>query len=366
MDFKTGEGMSPLSGILKKVDVYFADDVDSTYFNQSAYEGIQRNGLWLSDFSLIHYASIHYQSRFKNNIPRRVRATFDTIEPSVNILLNTGNNRFYFSGTEESELKKQSSEVIGVGFAIAVSHKLFDANLNRINRLDSVGNGKRCDYEIIKENQRLIVESKGGKYGLNKAKSIITAQKSGHPGVPKYGIISRILRNLEPVSLYIVDPEVTIDATDNNYIIFKILEHYSKVARLAGLYRLSEKINERLERIIYLYMDVYHFNNQAFDFGNVIKMGKSLHVGKGLYEFIAFFAPDQEIGLKHITKEGDLIFFGIDKKIFDIIVNQDFDALLSYNLLFDYSENGEDISALDNGTFLIKRPKNEIDDILSL
>lgn len=359
--------MSPLSGILKKVDVYFDDNVDATYFNKSAQLDILTNGFWLSDFSLIHYASIHFQSRFRNNIPRRVRATFDTIEPSIHIPQDTELNGFYFSGNEETDLKKQSSEVIGVGFAIAISNKLFNANLNRINKLDSIGNKKRCDYEILTQNQRLIVESKGGKYSLNKGKSIISTQKLSYPWVPKYGVITRILRNAEPVTLHIVDPETQPKMIDKNYIIIKILEHYSKTSRLAGLYTLSEKINERLEKIHNQNMNAFHFNKEALDLGNVVKLGKPLSViVGGLYSFEVFFAPNSEIGLKYISEQGKIIFFGMEKRLIEILFNQDYDALLSYRLKIDSTEKLEDMSVLDNGTFLMKRPKNEIDDILSL
>ena len=53
--------MYKLSGKLKKIKVDFDSTVKSNHFNQNAFDLIKNNGLYLTDLSLIHYASIHYQ-----------------------------------------------------------------------------------------------------------------------------------------------------------------------------------------------------------------------------------------------------------------------------------------------------------------
>lgn len=89
---------------IKNVPVNFEQNIKIALFNQKAYNNIKTTGHSLTDLNLIHSASIHYQSRFQSNIPRRFKATLDVIEPSL-IDERTG---FYFSDIEDSELQKQS------------------------------------------------------------------------------------------------------------------------------------------------------------------------------------------------------------------------------------------------------------------
>ena len=126
--------MSNLSAKLKNIKTNFAKNVDIKPFNQKAYVDIRNNGLFLTDLALIHCSSIHFQSKFSNNISRRLRYTLDTIETS---LVKNKYNKFIFNSSEEPELQKISSEVLSVGFSTHLMHRLFDINFNNINRLQS-------------------------------------------------------------------------------------------------------------------------------------------------------------------------------------------------------------------------------------
>lgn len=355
--------MSPLSGRLKNVMVFFDTDIDINYFDNLSYQQIKNNGIWLTDYNLIHYASIHYQSRFKNDIGRRFRYTLDTIEPSLNNNPVNQNNRFYFSANEDIELQKQSSEVIGVGFAIALSHKLFNINLNRINKIGGRGNRKRCDFEILKNSQKIIVESKGGKQALNALRNNILKQKNNYvDALAKYGIIAKILRNEDPVSLYIVGPDKIINENNINYIIINILKHYSKTARLSGFYRLSQEINKRLNDIKGKGNNALYFNKKEINYNNIVKLGRSYEIMYDNYRFRTFFAPDKEIGLKYITSDEKILFFTMEENLINILEKQDYNMLLNYSL--EYEGHLGDLSIFNNGTFLISLNKKEFSKLI--
>ncbi len=351
--------MYQLSGNIKKINVNFDQNVDTSFFNQSSYHKIKNDGLLLTDLSLIHYASVHYQSKFNNSLSRRYKYTLDTIEPSI---INNNTHEFYFSGDEESELQKVTSEVVGVGFAIALSHNVLDVRVNRINRLPLNGGKKRCDFETIKENNRIIIESKGTKRDIGRAKNKINAQKQEYQNCIKYGIISHLPRDAGPAELYMVDPEIELEEINRDYTVIVLLTHYSKATRLAGFYRLSDKLNERIEQIRESENNTSRFDGIALDFGNVVKLGKSLSIQVGDSQFLSFFSPDKENGLKVFLKDNEtILIYGIEEKIFDILDRQNYEELIEYefkNIIDDK------FSILDNGSFLIKESSVKLQEIL--
>jgi len=163
-----------ISSQLKNIRVYFDSSVDARHFSQNAFHQIRAVGLSLTEFALIHCASIQYQSRFSNSIARRVRYTLDTIEPSIVRNMTGG---FLFSDEEESELQKSSSEVIGVGFAVHLMQQLLDVRFREISRIPLNNGKKRCDFEVVKNKARYIFESKGRKTNIKGAKEEIKGQK---------------------------------------------------------------------------------------------------------------------------------------------------------------------------------------------
>lgn len=348
--------MFNINARIKRVSVSFDPNVVTTHFNQQAFNCIQNQGLELTDLSLIHYASIHYQSRFKNSVSRRFKHTLDTIEPS---LTNINAGGFYFSNYEDSELQKMSSEVIGVGFAMALSHRLLGIPCNRMKRINPLGMRKRCDYEALKDGNRIIIEAKGTKGNVNGARNKITAQKGSYPAdCAKYGVISHIPRDHRPTSLTVVDPDAEFWQVSRDYQILSLLDHYSRVARLAGFYRLSEKLNERIDSIISGNTNTASLQGRKLEFGNVRKLGVSLGVVLNNQRFITFFAPDWNTGLKIQRQNKEVLFFGVDARAVDILEEQDFDQLLDYSFENSITDR---YSTLDDGTFLGIADKDKIE-----
>ncbi len=62
--------------------------------------------------------------------------------------------------------------------------------------------------------------------------------------------MSSIPRDGRPAKLHMVDPEIELEEANRDYIVVSLLTHYSKIARLAGFYRLSIKLNERIYKIM--------------------------------------------------------------------------------------------------------------------
>lgn len=355
----------PINASLKKVDVNFLNEptsvlprvIDISQFNQNAYNEIRTRGHYLTDLNLIHCASIHYQSRFNNNISRRFRYTFDTIEPS----LLDRRTHFYFDDFEEAELQKISSEVIGVGFAISLFKKLLDVNFNCFIRIPPKGNGKRCDFEILKNSSTFILESKGRKNGLNAAKNQIYDQKSNSVGCSaKYGCISMIKRNNTPVSIYIVDPPENSNNKLKDDRIIDLLIYYTKVIQLCGFYNLAKHLNSRIANIEIDKQAIARYNNSRIEYKNIVKAGRELEINlNGNIRFKTFNANNFEVGFKKIIRlEGNeyLLLFGIDSDLLEIIEKQDYDSLLEYNytkhLEKSYDMIDSDVSIHDDGTLL--------------
>ncbi len=347
-----------LSGQLKRIKVNFGHDVDISHFNQNAYNQVRTQGFFLNEISLIHYASIHYQSKFHNSLSRRFKYTLDTIEPAI---IHGSSDSFIFSGTEESELQRITSEVIGVGFSVGLMHRLLDVKLNAINKLPEAGSMKRCDYEILKNNSRIIFESKGRKYDIEGAKKEILSQKSNYTHCVKYGIISHIPRDNTPSQLFVIDPEEEPSKIDKHYMIISLLNHYSKGARLAGFYRLSEKLNDRLYAIGLVENDTDRFKGKSLEYKNIFKIGKTLQITVDNLSFQSFFAPDLQNGLKATLEDNSMLIFGMDKNLIRLLESQDYDQLLEYkhkNIIY------HKYSVLDNGTFLMREQKDKIMDII--
>lgn len=346
--------MYNINPTLKYIEVDFDSSVNTSSFNQNSYNQITNSGLELNEISLIHYASIHYQSKFNNSLARRFKYTLDTIEPS---LVNPTSGKFYFSGNEESELQRITSEVIGVGFALSLMHRLLDVKFNNFNRIPISGRGKRCDFEIIKDGERFIIEAKGRKTNINGAKDEIHAQKNSYPDLVKYGVVSHIPRNGEPSRLFVTDPEVELPPADRDYKIISILNHYSKIARLGGFYRLSEKLNDRIDDIIEAKGVTGQFNHVSLDYGNVFKLGRAIEFSFPDMAFSSFFSTNMEVGFKTILKNNKMLVFGMDRKVIELLEGQDYDGLLEYEFR---NIHGDEYSILDNGTFLIRTDSEAI------
>jgi len=347
--------MYNISASIKHIDVDFDVQVDKSYFNQNAFNYINTNGLALNEISLLHYSSIHYQSKFYNSPARRFRYTLDTIEPS---LVNPSSGQFIFTGNEGPELQKITTEVIGVGFTLSLMHRLLDVKLHNFNKIPITGRGKRCDFEVIKNGVRFIVESKGRDKGYNDANSKILAQKLAYHNVVKYGVISKIPRDGTAASLWAIDPEIKYRPADRNYINIAILNHYSKVSRLAGFNRLAESINYRLSRILRINNAAFEFNNQPLVFENDLNTQHSIKFQVLDTTFSSIFAPGNDFGVKIPVNDKKLLVFGIEKGVMGLLMKQNYDELLQYSFQNYF---GKHYSILDNGTFMTLTNRDDIE-----
>ncbi|OCT16850.1 hypothetical protein A8709_00610 [Paenibacillus pectinilyticus] len=349
----------PIRLSLKNVPVHFHPSTDTTLFKKSAFNEIKNRGLFLTDLNLIHCAMIHFQSRFKRSLSKRFQYTYLTIEPT----LLEDNTHFYFDDGEKSELQTQSSEVIGVGFAIALFQRLFNVNFNCINEITTTG--KRCDFEINFLGRRILAESKGRKSGLTQAINEIIEQKAAYPATTsKYGAISIIKRDVNPVEITVVDPPSEIYDISRNERILSLLIHYTKVAQLSGYSKLASLLNERIDEIIKDSSKIEYYEGKKVDYdNNVIKFGFEVFSSVGEYNFCTFYHGDERIdGFKFNVNNHLQLFFGLDNRIKEYLEEQNFEALLHFN--GDYNVNTEMtyVSVHNDGTCVILIEKEKLEE----
>lgn len=337
---------------IKNIEVDFDNSVTSTHFNQNTFQQIKTRGLFLTDLRLIHCASLMYQSKLNYSPSPRIKRALLTVEPS---LLNNGNGGFTFL-SEDTELDKTSSEVIGVGFAVHLMHSLLDVNMNMINKIPVNGTKKRCDFEALKGGTRYIFESKGRKLHVNGAKEEIREQKTSYLANVKYGVVTNIPRVGIPCKIYVTDPEIELPKVNHDYQIIALLNHYSKAARLAGFSRLSEKINDSVNEILQKQNITGKFEAQSFDYedrneGVYIKKIPVLNES-----FNCYFSRFLEVGLKWRLKKGNMLVFGLEEHIQRILEKQDFEEMLDYSFI-DEDKGG--YSVLSDGTLVTIISKEE-------
>lgn len=347
---------------MKKVKVIFHPSTDTKLFVQSSYFDVKNYGLILTDLNLIHCAMIHYQSRFKSSLSRRFRYTYDTIEPSI--VENRSDNFFYFDDGEKSELQTQSSEVIGVGFAIALFQKLFDVNFNNINEI--IGSAKRCDFEINYRGRKIIAESKGRKNGKEKAIKEILNQKSAYPStMPKYGAISMLKRDKNPVEIIVVDPPSIEEEINREENILNLLIHYTKAAQLSGYRELALLMNHRIDLILKKEKTIRDFENNNIVYrDNLEKLGYEVVANIGNHEFSSFFANNPNHGFNIMVKNELKLFFAIDKKMKKILEDQDFNSLLAFRGDYESIADSNSISIHNDGTCIILTENNSLEEAM--
>lgn len=340
---------------LKQVQVDFQNNVDTSLFKQRVYSEICINGLYLTDLNMMHCASIHYQSRFLRNIARTFRYTFDTIEPS----LFAKTRHFYFNDNEEPELQKQSSEVIGVGFAISLFQQLFDVNFNAFQRILPQGSQKRCDFEVVKNGRRILLESKGRKQGLQRAINEIVNQKNPAMQTPKYGCISIIPRNSRipnnPVTITVVDPPFDPESISKEQRILQLLTYYTRVSQLCGLKELAFHLNKKIKELTAYPKGI--FQPKPLEYRNVLKFGRMFGVDTPSKDrFYSFFSPDLSSGFKRKINDKKIVFFAMDQTLVNILEKQDYGSLLEYKLYNDSLDEEISASIHNDGTMLAVIP----------
>jgi len=345
----------------RNIPVNFLDchgsTIDRSLFDQAQYRTIRQHGIKLSPINIIHYASVHYIGRFRNNVSMRFINSFIDIVSSIGISSDGG---LYLLSDENNELQARSSEVLAVGICIGLSSKIFSINKNRIGLID--GPGKRCDFYFIKDNQQYYIESKGRKGSITTAIQDIFLKKANHDQhSPKYGIISQLPRSTERVNVTVVDPEFVPEEMSTNEQIRRLLVHYKKIAYLSGFWRLGELLTER-HNAISDGIDYTELNEKALDYQNVLKMGIGIEVNIGGVRSEVFFPRGNRYGFR--KQVGDLFsLFLMERELIEILERQDFKRLIEYELKEETigTEDGAAFSVLNDGSLFSFMPVEQVE-----
>lgn len=338
-----------------KVSVTFQDyppnnSLDRSLFDQPAYNRILSDGIELSPVKIIHCSAVHYQSRYRNSPSQRFLNAF--FEAKQSFHSNSSDRLLRLRNGQSAELRKSSSEVLAVGLCTALSRELFDIPLNRILVIEHAG--KRADFVFEKNSRKYILESKGREH-LNQVGAAVKdvfLKKAATPAGAKYGFVSHLPRNGDPVSTLVVDPEFTPQDSTREDLIIRLLGYYAKATRLIGFWRLANLLNARIDRLI-SGAAISDLEGVALDYENVFKIGRGYTISYRDLRIETFFPAQERIGFRDEV-DNRIAFFSIDRTLLEILESQDFDRLLEYRFAVQSSSQIEtnlgDFSANDDGT----------------
>ncbi|PKQ73768.1 hypothetical protein CJP16_18355 [Aeromonas sobria] len=333
--------------------------IDTTLFHQAAHTEIMTNGFKVSPLKIIHAASIHYSGRFGSNSHMKFINAFIEIFTSVEPYDATG--LLYFNKSENSEFQGRSSEAIAVGLCISLSEKLFNVNRSRIGLIN--GSGKRCDFSLIKDGLEYFIESKGRKNNIKSAIKDVFVKKTHYAAIsPKYGFISRIPRGKKQTTIEVVDPEFTPNEISRSELIRRLLVHYTKVAALAGFWRLSDQLESRATAI-YKGTEITELENRQLDYENILKLGNSITINYGENDF-NIFLPNEVRSVFKKDFDGNVALFPMEQSLIEILNNQDYESLINYNLLKEEPREGVNLSVSTDGSVLIMASREEVQDAI--
>jgi len=300
--------------------------VDRSLFDANEFNNILANGLEIRGIQLIHHSLIHYSTKFRNSNTARVVNAFLDIFHNIDI---TQSNQLVLNSDEGSEFQSKSTEVIAVGLSIFLTTKLFKIKRNQINSIEV--SGKRCDFRFEKSNLEYLIESKGRKGSISEAISDIFLKKTNSAvNSPKYGVISKLPRDGNPAKIVIIDPPYEASGITKKIIIQNLLYYYSNLTRLSGFWRLSDLLLKRYDDIknsVFL----ESFDNVHLELGNVYKFGEVKNIKIENLEFEYFFSYGDNKGF-NLEKDEMSVNISIDKKLLNILIEQDFDKLIEYKL----------------------------------
>lgn len=331
--------------------------IDTTLFHGVAHNEIVNNGFKVSPLRIIHAASIHYSGRFGGNYHMKFINAFIEIFTSVESYNSTG--LLYFNETENNEFQGRSSEAIAVGLCISLSETLFNVNRSRIGLIQ--GSGKRCDFSLIKDGLEYFIESKGRKGSTASAIQDVFDKKKNYAAIsPKYGFISRIPRGSSATTIEVIDPEFTPNNISRSELIRRLLVHYTKVAALAGFWRLSNLLESRATAI-YKGTDIVDLENRQLDYENILKFGNSISVNYGGDNF-NIFLPKESRSVFEKDFDGNIVLFPMEERLIEILNNQDYESLINYNLMETEPRESANLSTSTDGSVLIMTSSEEIRD----
>lgn len=335
------------------VPVRFRYPLDTTLFNKKAHHGILASGLSISPLALIHAASVHYSGRFKNSSRMQFINAFVEIFNSVEPFHADGH--LCFNENENSEFQGRSTEAIAVGLCIRLSEKLFCVNRSRICLID--GSGKRCDFSLVIDQLEYFIESKGRKGGTASAIQDVFAKKVNYPATsPKYGFVSSVPRGIHATSMEVVDPEFTPREISRNELIRRLLVHYSKVSALAGFSHFSNLL-ESQANAIRNGTKIETLENRKLIGDDIQESGEFTKIHSSNDSF-NFFFPNEKHSVFGEVFEGNEALFIMEKRLIEILNNQEYQALIDYNLSTADSSRSDDVnfSISSDGSALILVP----------
>lgn len=340
----------------RTIPVSFCDrpghSVDKSLFDVAAYADLNTNGLRIRPLGIIHAASLHYTGKFPANKPLRLLNAFLDVFANVD---NRPSQYLHIRGSESPEFQSDSTEIIAVGICLAATSRLFAIPHNRISPI--ITSGKRCDYRFTLNNLSYLVESKGRKGALSAAIRDIFLKKDQYPRhCPKYGMITHVPRDCGHVDLRIYDPEYEPKPVPKYILIKQILMHYAKTSYLSGFWRMGELLMARTRELT-SDSAIANINGVSLQFGNILKLGRSLgfRIGSADYEF--FIPRDPKHGFRIEYKE-NTAFFAMDSRLLEVLEKQSFENILEYSLVppYDNVEPSVPYSAENDGSILMMLP----------
>lgn len=309
--------------------------IDSSLFDRAEHARTLANGYFeCSPAQLLQASSVHYQGRFRHSRPRQWLNACHEVLPSVEPWSYKAAG-LRLNSNESTEFQAKSSEVIAVGLGLSLCRKLFQIRYQDISTIERTG--KRCDFSFIKNGRGYVVETRGRKqeFQIRYAIDDVFLKKAHHSGA-KYGFVCHLPREGQASSVIVVDPPFESHRVMEWERIARLLRYYSSASRLAGFWRLSELLNERVA-LLTDSKQSKQFNRVPLDYRNIEKLGSP--VGMRLENVNAsFFVPRSSGSEGLFGYMGYAFIIGLEQSLFEALESQDFDRLSSFRFPASSSE----------------------------
>lgn len=293
------------------------------------------NGLPLRAIQILHYATVHYITKWDTLAGRFATAFFD-----LSSTISYDKNQIILNNRENSELKSGTSEVLGVGLGTLFMCKWFGIRISSIERIEE--QGKRCDYQFIDNGSLIAYETKGRAYKdrVYSAQQDVIKKKRYQKADEKYSVISFLPRDGNPIVLYVFDPPSERgDYRIDRYL--PVVRYYQKATGLAGFRSLSNWISLQIESFL-------RYGEWETD---------SIGPTVGLTEYVGRIRMNDRVfmGGMHpimmIPGTNYYMDYTIDREVLHLLANWQLDELLKYSvddLVVDENYG----SILNDGTLL--------------
>lgn len=319
-------------------------------------------GLITNKIRLIHSGTLHYMDY----------ANFDDILKLkyVATLFNScycENARFKFRSDPSTDQRKEIGLFIGTAVGIESLISCSDVLKPAYFRKTSHSNEhKIADYQVIGTNLNTItIEVKGRQNAsLNMAQNSCTGQLATYQP-PKYSFIVKTNYNHSTAcKCFIDDPDIRFENTNEQSSIVNALRYYSKCMNWAGYYQFAERLIVR-SNVIEEAKDFEYraFNKQSIADELVQKLGNGYVINS---KFFDDSIPENsyrgfiKTGTNYIDDNGMHIFnnmkygFFVTQKLFDTLVEQDFEEILDFKEEEHIFENeGISFDLRQDGTVLV-------------